>query len=1122
MIQKEQIQLRRQEIAEIRHADSVYRDIVARENEREDYEKRWFWELLQNAKDSIEDDEKIQVKIEISEDEISFSHSGNAFELDDILSLIIQGSSKNRKSGKTGRFGTGFMTTYLLSKEVEISGKLTDNQGCFHFLLNRNASNNDDFFKLQQESNEAFSNSIREDSYLGTSPFQTKFTYKLDDKGKFTSEIGLKCLDELIPITQLFNEQIESVTVIESSNTKTFTKSFITQHQTEGSIISEWEVYTVLNGSKDRNLKAYISQNKAYEACIITHYANGIETVFPLTNNYPRLYFTFPLIGTEEIGVPIIINSTKFDPRIERDGVYLKKITETANEFQNKEIIEQALKDCSISFSNLFSSKEIDGIFELFNYKLAKELKWIDQEWLNQVKNEVINKLSSKSVIRFSGGEKWFTSLNNLTVPYSTSKENIRGLWDLLSLIRDFKVPLIAELEQWITIAENIAKLRGLETDVFKLDFVWGVGSLIQYIEEKGTLEVIEKIIDSGAENWLNDFYSLIIRSSNGFPLDKRILLNQDRELRKGEGMYWDKFANDDLISISKLTELNFAGKLISRNITSFPITGINDFTKQDAINELKSFVNDLSEFDFSDLNLLKCNALFLKWLIAQNQKEIIRDLKVLTGANKKNEENYNFDHFPKAEHLLLSPKPFFESLFPMYSNLVRDKDCLNEGYNEYLGEEDYKYLDENGFIHYNPIVIRNENANLKILELLAVNESDLSPIRDGEGQLLHKVRITYSDFAYLTATDGHIYGRNTTQKSSLDRFKFLLKEAVEKDTFFENDLQEVRIEGIEKPLFFRKCLWVYRAKRLTWVNIKAESENAETKFISETPSSKNLSELLRGDDSLIKDIRGSKQQLLLNKLGVGVSDLIRNTLPSDALRLSWDKAITNMITSDADPELVQEIFNDPNIKKEYEQRLQVRKLIVRNQKIGKLIEDLFREYIDKLKEQGYPINIERRPFGSDYVITEESSDFINGDNQREGFKINDWLIELKATGKDHAAMTPLQAKTATECKDHYALVVVPLDGSNPDIEYVRTNAKVIQTIGYKIEKVIPDFNEVELKKSSLNNGKEGISVNIEDQNVRFHVDSQVWLSEEKDIEKYIATNFAINTTVNKDTVNAN
>ena len=134
MIQKEQIKQERQRIAGTIHADSVYRDIVARENEREDYEKRWFWELLQNAKDSVEENQSIKVKIEITDDQISFLHTGSPFELDDILSLIIQGSSKNNKEGKTGKFGTGFITTYLLSKEVCITGKLTNDLGCFSFF----------------------------------------------------------------------------------------------------------------------------------------------------------------------------------------------------------------------------------------------------------------------------------------------------------------------------------------------------------------------------------------------------------------------------------------------------------------------------------------------------------------------------------------------------------------------------------------------------------------------------------------------------------------------------------------------------------------------------------------------------------------------------------------------------------------------------------------------------------------------------------------------------------------------------------------------------------------------------------------------------------------------------
>ena len=158
---------------------------------------------------------------------------------------------------------------------------------------------------------------------------------------------------------------------------------------------------------------------------------------------------------------------------------------------------------------------------------------------------------------------------------------------------------------------------------------------------------------------------------------------------------------------------------------------------------------------------------------------------------------------------------------------------------------------------------------------------------------------------------------------------------------------------------------------------------------------------------------------------------------------------------------------------------------------------------------QGYLINIDRRPFGSDFILTDESSDFVNSDNQREGFKIDDWLIELKATGKDYAAMTPLQAETSTTEKDNYALIVVPLDGNEPDHDYIRKNAKVITTIGYKIDGIKADFDEVELKKTDLFSGKNGVSVSIEDQNIRFRISSDVWGSEGVvDIEKFIENNF--------------
>lgn len=1103
MIQKEQIQQRRQEIAEIRHADSVFRDIVARENEREDYEKRWFWELLQNAKDSVEVNQCIKVKIEITDNLISFSHTGNPFELDDILSLIIQGSSKNNKEGKTGRFGTGFMTTYLLSKEVYITGKLTGNQGCFNFLLNRNATDNEHFFKLQQESNKQFDESIREKSYLDDNEFQTKFTYNLGEKGKLTTKVGLQCLDELIPITQLFNQQIESVTVIENGLTKTFSKSLIKCY--ESNSIFEWKITTLIDSNAISSLKAYIQKDEKYDACIITQEQNGIEKIFPLTKKYPRLYYTFPLIGTEEIGIPIIINSTQFDPRVERDGIYLKTVTEGGNDSLNKEIITNALSKSLQVFADLFTFKNIIDIYELFDFKISKDLKWIDQEWFTTLKYSIINLLSSKDLIHYQGSDDKFASLNELIVPYTDKENNTKELWKLLSEVNDIKVPILIELFKWVQVSESITHLNKEMEKIYDLKFVWGVNELIKFVENKNSLQEFDSAIKTNRKIWLNNFYSLILSIKGHFPLDLKICLNQRNKFRVAGGISWDNCNDDELISISDIINLNFAEKLFHRDINSIQINGVENFKLQDAINDLKSGLNELNESDFNEKSKQECSARFLKWLISKDLKETIKDLKVLTGVSRKSDESFVYDHFPKSEHLLLTPKPYFDVNFPFYSNLVRDKDCLNEIYNLYLNETDYVFLNENGFIHISPLVIKTENATLKLLELLIIKETDLSLLRDSEGQLKHKFKITYSDFAYLTASDGHIYGRNTTQKSSLERLKFLLSEAVEKDPLFDSDIQTITIEGFENSISLKSCLWVYRAKRLNWVNVKTESEGIEAKFISETPSSKNLSELLKGDENLVKTIRGSRQQNFLNKLGVGVSDLIRNTLPTDELRLSWDKAITNMITSNADPELVQEIFNDPSIRKEYEKRLNERKLINRNQIIGKLIEDLFKEYIEQLKIKGIIINIEREPFGSDYILTDESSDLVNKENQREGFRINNWLVELKATGKEHASMTPLQAKISTEQKDNYSLIVVPLNGTEPGIEYLRKNARVISDIGYRIDSVFSEFNDVELKKDILNSGHDGISVNIEDHNIRFKVNSSVWdTTHTTDIETFI------------------
>ena len=1088
MIEKKEIAERRKEFAEELHAGSVYRDIQAREKERKEYEKRWFWELLQNAKDSVLESEKVNIKIEIKEKEIAFSHSGNPFELDEILSLIIQGSSKTDDDSKTGRFGTGFMTTYLLSKKVKITGQLTNEDGYFDFWLNRDAQDVKEFYRLQTKSNEDFISSIQENLYTNDSEFKTRFVYNLDEKGEITSQKGLQSLSELIPFTQLFNNQIGSITVDDTGEITTYEKEKIKEYELSGNKIEEWELKST---NSKNNFKAYIIRDNEFDVVLVTEVEGDAEKLIKIDNKYPRLFFTFPLIGTEEFGIPFIINSTSFDPKIERDGVYLNSNEDSSNEIsKNKKLITRSLEVAISIFPEIIKKNSIKDVFNIFDFSISKDYNWIDNIWLNNLKNQQISRLNEIGCLFYGEKHKKFSELH---IPYSHNKEIIEDLWKLLDDSNSYNPISRYEIDNWISVAKNYAKLR--EIDVFEIENIIGSKLLIKYISNKSGLDVLEEDLKIDNYEWLNNLYMLIYKDLEVFPLNKKILLNQDNSFIEAEKLRWDLIKDDELVTVSKKLGLNFHQKLISNSVHKFEITGVDSYKKEYAVEDLKNKINSLNPDDYSSVEISKANACFIKWLIANEKKDVIKDLKIISLEKSSESSNVVSQFFPSGKQLLLAPKNFFKNNYPLYSEIIRERDCMHPIYNEILESADFEWLARFGFIHNSPLVKRKEKIDSRIIELLIQNPDDLAYIKDGEGKIIHDIELEYSDFAYLTSSENHIYDRNSTTSSSLKIFNFLLNEATLKDSFFDDNAESITVME-DKSILFDKSLWLKRSKSIQWVNVKNIEVDNANKFLKEVPSSKNLSELIKNESELINTIRGENQISFLSKINVGVSDLIRNTLESDEIRVSWDKALTNMITSNVDPELVQEIFKDPGIQHEYNKRLNDRKLINRNQKIGALIEQLFTKLIDRLKEKGVKINIERKPFGSDYLLTDETSDLINDNREEEILKINNWLIELKATGKDFAAMTSLQAKTATKMKDNFALIVVPLDDSEPDIDYIQTNARVIVNIGYKLSHLINDFNDLESKKSQLKTEKEGVSVDIEDQNVRFRVNSSVWLSD--------------------------
>ena len=107
----------------------IYNTIKDLKKDPDATRKRWIWELLQNAHDATEVKNKrgISVKIKYSKEELVFLHNGKGFNAPEIAHVIKSGSTKDETDETThGQYGTGLLTTHVLSPKIQISGLFKD------------------------------------------------------------------------------------------------------------------------------------------------------------------------------------------------------------------------------------------------------------------------------------------------------------------------------------------------------------------------------------------------------------------------------------------------------------------------------------------------------------------------------------------------------------------------------------------------------------------------------------------------------------------------------------------------------------------------------------------------------------------------------------------------------------------------------------------------------------------------------------------------------------------------------------------------------------------------------------------------------------------------------------
>ena len=484
---------------------------------------RWIWELIQNAKDCTNSSGKIDIQIVFDSARriLEFKHNGKLFATKNIVYLIEQVSTKerSRNTENTGKFGTGFLTTNLLSPIITISGLLHDddeiNVAHFQVTIDRSGKTLDELKEaIKQSCDQLEANTESISCDVDDNAMNTTFTYNLDDNGVDVARVGLENFLITAPYVFAFVSELNTISVTNNGELTVYTREKEGTTQSENTFVSR-----IMKNGSDNVINIFTIQNESLMLAAEIKQYNQENHIVCYSKKLPRLFCDFPLLGTHDFVFPVVINSRGFDPTEPRNGIFLYGDNGT----QNKQILKDA---CTLYESMLeyFIQNGYKDIYNIVCLPPVESKDWIDKEWyVNEIVEVLKSKIQEMSMFHMlddsirSLSDEWLYD-DKIYLSSDDNKELRYAVWELSSkLFPDMHI-CKNEIEEWYS-------------SLWEECRNYGINDLIQRVEGIGSLsELQEKNVDP--IEWLNALYKLIHEKcgTNSFVSiqEKRIFPNQN------------------------------------------------------------------------------------------------------------------------------------------------------------------------------------------------------------------------------------------------------------------------------------------------------------------------------------------------------------------------------------------------------------------------------------------------------------------------------------------------------------------------------------------------------------------------------------------------------------------
>lgn len=424
-------------------SQAVLKHLKGQESNRKSLLTRWIWELLQNARDtSTNADMNLVASVEYKRREgeehgkLIFQHNGTKFEEGDIAHLIYHGSTKAEDNETIGQYGSGFLTTHLLSPRIDIFGQLKDGE-YFQFCLKREIDSVEKLSNSMEQAENAFNESLSSEPPKPLSDdFATRFQYPINNGSVDAVEEGLATLKKCAPFVVVFNKQFLCIDIKSPDGNMSFK---VTDRQELSQRECGLQKITVSVSEDDNQQdKVYLLAESERTSVAIPLEPTDNGHICLSVDDIPRLFLGFPLVGTENFSFPAVINSFEFGPTEGRSGVFLGKGDDEVN-YKNKSIVQEAC-ELHIRLLSFAASSSWRNTFTLAKVPVVRELEWLDRAWLQEtLKKQLIEQFrQTPSVVREASGEIP-ASESILPMAEAEKDEGVEALWDLLNGWRKFR-----------------------------------------------------------------------------------------------------------------------------------------------------------------------------------------------------------------------------------------------------------------------------------------------------------------------------------------------------------------------------------------------------------------------------------------------------------------------------------------------------------------------------------------------------------------------------------------------------------------------------------------------------------------------------------------------------------